>query len=231
MTPPAVRSCLVLGADVGAGQTLVAGALVAGLCGLGVKAVAMQPMARGVQGRGGHWHSSDLQRLAAVGAFALPERVLCTSMHDAADPAPARLPSLDSVVDTFHVLATWADAVVVDGTDSGERGETGAGPAFDTLGLARTLRLPVVLVVALRPGCMAEARAKRQALRRSGLECAGWVANRRDAAADEARAWVAALCRELPGLWLGSIPRLEAGEPAGAARAIDMQRALSALAG
>ena len=228
MTPPAVRSCVVLGADAGAGQTLVAGALVAGLCGRGVKAVAMQPVARGVRGRGGHWHSSDLQRLAAVGAFARPERVLCTSMRSADGTVPAPAPSLESVVDTFRVLATWADAVVV---DAAERTDPPPAPGFDTLGLARTLRLPVVLVVALRPGCVDEARAKAEALRRSGLECAGWVANRRDAAPDEAQAWVATLCRELPAPWLGSIPRLEADEPAGAARAIDMQRALSALAG
>jgi dethiobiotin synthetase len=198
-TPPALRSFVVLGADAGDGQTLVASALVQALCGQGVKAVAMKAAP----------HGDELQRLAAASAFGLPPRVLCP---------PPGAPTLDAVVDTFRVLATWADAVVLDGADP-------AGP--EGADVARALGLPFVFVVGLRPGCAAAAVHKAQALARSGLECAGWVLNRSTPGDD---AQVDALRVGLPGPWLGSIPHLQrvAAEPA--ARAIDMPRTLAALA-
>ena len=138
-TPPALRSFVVLGADAGDGQTLVASALVQALCGQGVKAVAMKAAP----------HGDELQRLAAASAFGLPPRVLCP---------PPGAPTLDAVVDTFRVLATWADAVVLDGADP-------AGP--EGADVARALGLPFVFVVGLRPGCAVAAVHKAQALARS----------------------------------------------------------------
>ena len=43
--------------------------------------------------------------------------------------------------------------------------------------LAKTLQLPIVLVVGLRLGCLNHALLTAQALRQSGLPVAGWIAN------------------------------------------------------
>lgn len=213
MAPPAVRSCLVLGTEPGAGQTLATGALVAGLCRQGIKAVAMQPVARGERDAAGGWHCGELQRLAAAGAFALPARVLCTAMRTGGEGmAP---PALEAVVDTFRVLSTWADAVVVD-----------AG-RHDGPELARALRLPVVLVVALRAGCVGDAQRRLAALRRVGLECAGWVGNH---GRHEGDAWLQALHGGLRAACLGIIPRLAVDQSDRAGSALDLPQVLEALA-
>lgn len=197
-TPPALRSFNVLGADAGDGQTLVAAALVQALCRRGVKAVGMKPVA----------HGDELQRLAAASALALPPRVLCV-------PRQHGVPTVDAVVDTFRVLATWADAVVVDGAGAD---------------VARALGLPFVFVVGLRPGCAAAALRKARALAGRGLQCAGWVANHTGPDADADATQVDALRAGLPGPWLGSIPHLARAAAEPAARNIDMRRTLAALA-
>lgn len=212
-TPPMVRSCLVLGVGAGAGQTLVTAALVSGLCRGGVKAVAMQPVARGERDAAGSWHSGELQRLASAGAFPLPARVLCTSMQATGEDGEP--PALDAVVDTFRVLATWADAVVVDAREPG------------SAALARALRLPVVLVVALREGCVAAAQRALAGLRDEGLECAGWIGNHRRRDDD---GWLAALQRSLAPACLGVIPTLPADQGDRAGAGLDLPQLLEALA-
>ncbi|MFO1329593.1 MAG: AAA family ATPase [Rubrivivax sp.] len=209
----AVRSCLVLGVGSGAGQTLVTAALVAGLCRRGIKAVAMQPVARGERNAAGRWHSGELQRLASAGAFELPARVLCTAMQSSGEPGEP--PALDAVVDTFRVLATWADAVVVDARQPG------------STALAHALGLPVVLVVALREGCADESRRALAALHDEGLECAGWIGNHVEG---DGGSWLAALRRGLPAPCLGEIPTLPADPQLQAGQAPDLPDVLDALA-
>ncbi len=73
--PSSIRSFIVLGTDSGAGQTLVATAIVRSLCKMGVNAVGMKPLAEGVVSAEGAWQSEELQRLAAVSAFGFPAPV------------------------------------------------------------------------------------------------------------------------------------------------------------
>jgi dethiobiotin synthetase len=42
--------------------------------------------------------------------------------------------------------------------------------------LAKKLRLPVIMVVGIRLGCISHARLTYQAIKASGVECAGWLA-------------------------------------------------------
>ena len=53
---------------------------------------------------------------------------------------------------------------------------------LDMLDIARRLRLPVLLVVGIRLGCLNHALLSVQAIRARGLHLAGWVANRIDPA-------------------------------------------------
>lgn len=220
LTPPPVRSCIVLGTGPGAGQTLVTTALVQSLCRLGVAAIAMKtvPGAQAAQAAG----SDELRRLAAVSAFGLPSRALCAALPEAAAARTRRAQAFDGVVDTFRVLSTWADAVVVDGA--------AASAPRDRLAVARALGLPFVLVVGLGRGCVEAAARQARALVDARLECAGWVANQAGPVPPDAEALLAALRDALPGPWLGSIPRLAATAPESAAQALDLPRTLQALA-
>jgi dethiobiotin synthetase len=53
-------------------------------------------------------------------------------------------------------------------------------PGLDMLDIARRLRLPVLLVVGVRLGCLNHALLTVDALASRGLALAGWVANRID---------------------------------------------------
>jgi dethiobiotin synthetase len=231
--PSTIRSFIVLGTGPVAGQTLVATALVRSLCERGVNAIGMKPLAKGVIGACGAWQSAELQRLAAVSAFGFPARALCSYMlesplgHAGVHDSSAGHPTLASVVDTFRVLSTWADAVVVDGAD--RQGEA-LGLDFGSLELARALGLPFVFVVGLRPGCVADALRKVDALVHGGLECAGWVGNQPAPVLAEAGRLLEALKQALPGACLGAIPHLQRPSAQHAARAIDLRRAMQALA-
>jgi dethiobiotin synthetase len=228
---PLVRSFMVAGTGMGAGKTLVATTIVRSLRRRGIDAVAMKTVARGDGPRNGGRSSDELRRLAAASAFDLPPSALCGHWLPADDGrargrrrrAPA---SREAIVDTFQVLSTWADAVVVE-EDQDSHGA--AARRIDADDLARELKLPVLLVVGMQAGCVPLALARAQALARGGLECAGWIANqlRPDRRDDEAlqvlREGMAAPC-------LGSLPWLHAGNAATAAMAIDIEGLLLSLA-
>lgn len=77
------------------------------------------------------------------------------------------------LIDTFELLKTLAEIVVVEG----------AGGWYTPLNeqeansdLAIALALPVIMVVAIRLGCINHARLTYQAIKQSGADCAGWLA-------------------------------------------------------
>jgi dethiobiotin synthetase len=72
------------------------------------------------------------------------------------------------------------------------------------------LRLPVLLVVGIRLGCLNHALLSVQAIRARGLELVAWVANRIDPAMPEADANVATLARQLAAPLLADLPWLAA---------------------
>lgn len=212
-----VRSFVVLGAEPQAGQACVTTALLRALGRQGINAVGMKPVARGVITAGGAWQSDELRRLAAASAFHLPERALCAHMlSDDAAPAAKTdsAPTLEAVEDTFRVLSTWADTLVVDGD---------AGAPFGSLALVRRLALPFVFVVSAAPGRAEAAVTQSCALVDAGLECAGWIVVAAAGAPDVA-VHATPLRARMPGAWLGSLV-CGAG-----AQTLDMPRTLQALA-
>jgi dethiobiotin synthetase len=101
---------------------------------------------------------------------------------------------------------------------------------LDTVDLARMLRLPVVLVVGMRLGCLNHALLTARAIEGSGLPFAGWIANHVDpsmAAADEN---VAALKARLGAPLLGRLPFEARPDPAALARYLDVRALLEPAA-
>jgi dethiobiotin synthetase len=193
------RGVFVTGTDTGAGKTVASVALLRGLARSGLRAVGMKPVSAGRAIGGGP--NEDVARLAAAGnvdaaladrnPFALAEPV---APHLGAAREGTVL-DLDVIAAAYARLRMSADVIVVEG----------AGGALvplderhDMLDIARRLRLPVLLVVGVRLGCLNHARMSALAISARGLVLAGWVAARIDpgmALADENVAW---LTRELP---------------------------------
>ena len=229
-----IRSCFVTGTDVAVGKTLVATALVNRLRNHCVHTVGMMPVTTGATLEHGRWRQSDLEQLANEGSFAVPGRALSPYIFPqestpqlAAEMAGVEL-RIDEMVDTFDVLATWADVIVVDGVGA-FRDPLGAD--FDTGDLAHALDLPVILVVGIKSGCVEQALQTGQALRARGLELAGWVANMVDAEPAQAQALIDALGRQLGAPCLARIPRLAHSEVAAVAAQFPIKTLLAALQG
>ncbi len=221
-------ACFVTGTDTGVGKTRVSAALLRALHRAGhARVVGMKPVAAGCdwveaeEGRSAHWLNDDVAALRAAGTlavppqfdnpYALPDPV---SPHIAARRAGERI-DLDHLESTFHALRQHADAVVVEGaggfivplhdrdddTDA-DRGEPGWVTSAD---LAVRLRLPVILVVGLRLGCLNHALLTQEAVLSRGLTLAGWVANLVDPNMSEQDANVATLQRRLQAPMLGRL--------------------------
>lgn len=172
------RGVFVTGTDTGVGKTRVAVAFLAAFAASGVRAVGMKPVAAGIDA--GAEVNEDVAALAAAGnvdaplalrnPYAFTEPI---APHLAAGDAGVRI-DLGVIERTFTALATHADVVVVEGA-GGVLVPLGAHE--DMLDIARVLRLPVLLVVGMRLGCLNHALLSALAIRARGLALAGWVAN------------------------------------------------------
>ncbi len=174
----------VTGTDTGIGKTLASTALLHVLRGRGMRAVGMKPVASGCVDSGDGLHNEDALALLAasdprpdyadLNPYALPQPL---APEIAAREAGVEV-GLEKVVAAFQRLQASADAVVVEGVGGW------AAPLATTLDqadLVRALRLPVILVVGMRLGCLNHARLSARAIMDDGCELIGWIANHVDA--------------------------------------------------
>jgi dethiobiotin synthetase len=189
----------VTGTDTGVGKTRVACALVRALRASGIRAAGMKPIAAGI-GDGMHLNA-DVAALADADGLDIPVRV--RNPYAFSPPIAPHLAARDCgitvdlavIACAFAALSQSAEAVVVEGA-GGAR--VPLAPGVDVLDIARALRLPVLLVVGVRLGCLNHALLTADAIAARGLTLGGWVANRIDAAMLRADANVAELACLLP---------------------------------
>ena len=175
-----MRGFFITGTDTDVGKTWVTASLLHLLNEQGQKTIAMKPVASGCENIDGQLRNADAQ-------------CLIQHMSEAADYldvnpyhfAPAIAPhiaaqqvgesiNLAKIQKTAERLAGRADMILVEGVGgwSVPLNET------ETLAdLALGLQLPVIMVVAIKLGCINHALLTAQSIRASGLPIAGWVAN------------------------------------------------------
>jgi len=168
----------VTGTDTGVGKTVVACALLRRWVAQGERAVGMKPVAAGIaHGVAGN---EDVAALAAAGNVEAPldarnpfAFVPAIAPHLAAAEAGVAI-DLERIRAAYDLLASVANRIVVEGAG-------GVSVPLDTrhdmLDVARILSLPVLLVVAVRLGCLNHALLSAHAIHARGLVLAGWVAN------------------------------------------------------
>jgi dethiobiotin synthetase len=139
-----------------------------------------------------------------------------TAPHLAAAAAGTEI-DIDTIRNAYTRLAARADAVVVEGIGGWlvpiNRHQTMADVVL-------TLDLPVILVVALRLGCLNHALLTRYAIEASGCRLVAWVANTTDTAAPDG--YLAALAERLDAPMLGAIPH--ASGPQAAVHCLNLDR-------
>ena len=192
------KGIFVTGTDTAVGKTRVAAALVSALVAHGVRAAGMKPVAAGIEA--GQTMNADVLALASADRLDLPPRdrnpfafTPAIAPHLAAREAGETI-DLTAIAAAWRRLAQDAELIVVEG----------AGGALVPLGdqtcmldIASRLRLPVLLVVGVRLGCLNHALLTVEAVAARGLALAGWIANRIDPAMTRADDNVADLARRL----------------------------------
>ncbi|XQA75724.1 dethiobiotin synthase [Xanthomonas sacchari] len=205
----AVPAFYVTGTDTGIGKTIASTALLHALRARGQRAVGMKPVASGCAREADGWRNEDALALQDASAprpayddlnpYALP---LPLAPELAAADAGVQL-ELAPIAAAFARLRAQADVVVVEGVGGW------AAPLSATLDqadLARALRLPVVLVVGLRLGCLNHARLSAAAIAADGLQCIGWIGNEIDPAMERIDDNMAMLRARLPMPCWGRLP-------------------------
>lgn len=169
----------ITGTDTGVGKTFIAELMLEGLNAAGVAAVGMKPVASGCRHAAAGVRSDDAERLVAAGCAAIPYEIANpfafvepVAPHIAA--AISGRPIDIGVIDSCYQKLSRIGRVVVEGV-GGWRVPIGADRTMADV--AAVLRLPVVLVVGMRLGCINHALLTAEAIAADGLESAGWVAN------------------------------------------------------
>lgn len=178
----------VTGTDTGVGKTRISSALLAAARRAGLSIAPMKPVASGAEffdvGDGKRELRNDdaLALLGAVGGGLDYAAINPYCFEPAISPHIAAAEA-GVLVDTGVIeaaakrLATKYDWLVVEGAGGWF---APLGPELTIAELAGALKLPVLLVVGLRLGCLNHAMLSRQAIERSGLKLAGWAVSEID---------------------------------------------------
>lgn len=208
------ESFFVTGTDTGVGKTVVACALTRAFAARGERVAVMKPIASGAQRSSEGLRNDDA--LALLQAANLPLSYAqvnpycfepAVSPHIAAEEARITI-DIDTIKDDFEVLRALSDRVIVEGA-GGWLAPINARESMEDL--AKALGVPVVLVVALRLGCLNHAELTWRAIGSAGVALAGWVANRPGAPMDREAENLATLTRRLGCAPLALVPFAPAG--------------------
>jgi dethiobiotin synthetase len=217
----------VTGTDTGVGKTVASCALLHLFRGGGLRAVGMKPLASGCVRTAEGLRNEDALALQAasdpvpgygdVNPYALPEPLAPEIAAREAGVEVALAPMLAA-----HArLQRDADVVVVEGVGGWMAPLAGELMQAD---LVRALRLPVVLVVGLRLGCLNHAYLSARAIADDGCELAGWIGTNIDPAMARIEENRALLAGRLPAPCLGWLPWQGTPDPAALSRHLRLPR-------
>ncbi len=207
----------VTGTDTDVGKTLIACGLIAAANRHGLKTAAIKPVAAGCQLGDDGPRNQDALQLQQAASIALPYQQVnpvalepAIAPHIAADLAGKRLSAARLSGYCRGLTTCGADFAVIEGA-GGWLVPLNERESFADI--ARELRTPVILVVAMRLGCINHALLTARAVVYDGLPLAGWVANQVTPDMPYYRENLHTLKQQLPCPLLGEVPYLE--EPTG----------------
>lgn len=205
------KGFFVTGTDTEVGKTVISVGLIHALQQQGYRVSAMKPVASGCEQTDDGLRNEDalaLQQAANVKAayeVMNPYAFLpAIAPHIAAEQEGVKV-DLDTLYQHFEQLQQMSDAIVVEGAGGW------LVPLNKTESIADfavKLQLPVVLVVAIKLGCINHALLTAEIIRAKGLKLAGWVAN--DFLGDvEHTAIIQSIAARIDAPCLGVVPRLD----------------------
>ncbi|MNM56882.1 ATP-dependent dethiobiotin synthetase BioD 1 [compost metagenome] len=203
----------IAGTDTDVGKTTVAAGLLHAAQLAGLSTLGAKPVASGCSAGAKGLRNDDALALIAQSSIKLPYEQInpfafepAIAPHLAAREAGVIL-SVQALLDPMRaVLAQGADFTLIEGAGGWRVPLSDQANLSD---LAIALKLPVILVVGVRLGCINHALLSAEAIARDGLQLAGWVANIVDPRTSRLEENLASLAERLPAPCLGRVPKLK----------------------
>ncbi|WP_122032720.1 dethiobiotin synthase [Aliivibrio sp. EL58] len=204
-----IDAFFVAGTDTDVGKTVSSKAILDALNMKGLNTAAYKPVAAGSEDKGEGVQNSDAIHLRSVANVELSyEEVNPYALLLPASPHIAA--KAENVVIDYSVLSQGlaalkakSDVVLVEGA-GGWRVPVSKDDCLSTW--VKQEKLPVVLVVGIKLGCLSHAMLTAEAIQHDGLEIIGWVANRVNPGTENYAEIIAMLEDKMPAPKLGEIP-------------------------
>jgi len=206
-----VTGYFVTGTDTGVGKTVISLGLMQLLQNQGLRIAGMKPIASGCERTPDglrnadalqlQQQSSDMPDYAMVNPYAFEPAI---APHIAASQADINI-DLQTLQENYQSLSESADRVIVEGVGGWLVPLNESESMAD---LALMLGLPVIMVVGIRLGCINHALLTAQAIRYSGNQLLGWVANGSNPECEQASQIVEALDSRVDAPLLGVLPHI-----------------------
>lgn len=199
----------IAGTDTGIGKTHAACSLLHALRGAGYITCGMKPVASGCLSTPDGLRNDDALALQAAASAPLPyEQINPVALREPLAPHLAAAHegvaiSLPPLRRAFDQLVAGHQRVVVEGVGGWL---VPLGPDFSAADIAVQWRLPVILVVGLRLGCINHALLSARAIQADGCQLLGWIGNRIDPEMLAPQENVDTLRALLPAPCLGILP-------------------------
>ena len=208
------KTFFVTGTDTGVGKTLMSAGLLLAAKERGLSTAALKPVAAGCDVTAEGLRNDDALLLQSVITQSLAyEQINPIALEPAIAPHIAaqqarRVLSVDRLTGFCRGVLNQADFTLVEGAGGWRVPLNSAETLAD---LARTLQLPVILIVGIRLGCINHAMLTVEAIARDGLSLAGWVANIIDPDMPCQQENIVSLQQRLAAPCLGVVPYLGQG--------------------
>jgi dethiobiotin synthetase len=203
----------ITGTDTDVGKTVVACGFLAAANQQGLRTAAIKPVAAGCAVTEQGMSNSDALQLQAAASHKLSYQQInpvalepAIAPHIAAAEAGLRMSASRLVGYCRGVSLMPVDMVVVEGAGGWRVPINSRETLAD---VARELECAVIVVVGMRLGCLNHALLTMEAIRRDGLQIAGWVANILDPEMPRLQENIDTLKQCINEPCLGTVPRLD----------------------
>ncbi|MEW8030022.1 MAG: dethiobiotin synthase [Candidatus Thiodiazotropha sp.] len=202
----------VTGTDTGCGKTEITLGVMRNLQRQGESVLGMKPIASGAAVTEDGLRNEDALRIQAQCSREIAYSSVNPLLYQPpiaphlAAKAVGRPIRLDEIVQGYNQLQAMADRVVVEGVGGWH---VPLGDGITLADLARTLDLPMILVVGMRLGCLNHALMTAECMLHSGVQFKGWIANLVDPQMQALDDNIITLQSWLPAPCLGEVPYLE----------------------
>ena len=207
------QAYFIAGTDTDVGKTTIAAGLLHAARVQGLSTLGAKPVASGCTMTAKGLRNSDAQALIDESSIKLDYQQVnpfafepAIAPHVAAREAGVALEVAALARAMRHVLDQGADFTLVEGAGGWRVPLSDQANLSD---LAIALKLPVILVVGVRLGCINHALLSAEAIARDGLQLAGWVANVIEPKTARLEENLASLAERLPAPCLGRVPKLK----------------------